>query len=54
MTAPIRARLVEIDFSLDEEEILVTLRVRDCIQTFRAGNYLLIEADDEFRPVESD
>ena len=55
MSEPIRTRLVEVNFMPEDRSgILVTLEVGYVGQTFRSGNYLLIEADEEYHPVESD
>ncbi len=51
MAEPIRARMVEVNFSPEDGDgVLVTLRVWDKSHTYRAGCYLLVEADEQSAP----
>lgn len=55
MEEPIKAKLVQVDFPDSAiDSVLVTVRVGDKTRTYRAGNYLLIEADEDYRPIKSD
>ena len=51
MKEPIRCRILEANFyPEDGDGMLVTLRFWDQTQRLRAGNYLLIEADQDYEP----